>query len=210
MNKKANQKKNKGKAKAKDYFAFREILFLLVSLIQGSLFFILAEQTVSLINSFSLECFSNLIFFYVILFRILQTHLLAAIKYDNKWDVNPFDFILVFITAILEYILFSYEQIQVSNMDVYYITLLVFCVFGAIGYLITYMRTCKNTKNYAKTERIVHMNNILSLVIIAIIYGVFYCNGIINPTSIIIRNIIATTILGRNIYISIKLSRNMY
>ena len=81
----------KGRQNQKQLSFFYEILVLIVSLLHGTLFFSLAEKTIDLINSFTLIGLSYLTFFFAIFLRIFQTHILAAIKYTEKWDFKPLD-----------------------------------------------------------------------------------------------------------------------
>ena len=81
---------------------FKTIFLLLVSLLHGSLFIFLCERTLRMFENFSWQQLSVEVLFYAIFFRMLQTQILAALKYGGVWRVRPFDFILVFVTVLFE------------------------------------------------------------------------------------------------------------
>ena len=187
---------------------FHEILILIVSLLHGSLFFILADQLIDLINSFSFLELSSLIFCFALFFRIFQTHLLAAIKYTEKWSLKPLDFVMVFITALFEYLLFSSEDIQSNGKDVYYHIIFIFCIFGIIGYFVTYKRTYKNYKKSGKKNELkIQAINIFCILFIGLLSIIGYVIYPIYPIITTVMNLFSAFMLFININLSIRLSK---
>ena len=162
---------------------FRDTFLLIVSLLHGSLFFVLGDKTINIINAFNIIDLSRLIFFYSLFFRVFQTHLLAAVKYNVKWTLNPLDFIMVFMTSLFEYLLFSHEKIVVAGTDIYNSLIMFFCLFGFIGYIFTYLKTYKNfDSKEQKTERRIQIINIVCIAVVGILHVIYYYQ--IVPTSL--------------------------
>lgn len=188
---------------------FHEILVLIVSLLHGTLFFILADKLLELINNFSIFRLSVLAFHYSLFLRIFQTHLLAAIKYTKKWVFKPMDFIMVFITALFEYILFYNEKIKSNREDWYYYSIFAFCLFGVIGYYITYQRTRKNYNGDGKrTELRIQFTNIFCILLVNILNLIGYFHIYTNENIVAIMNFSSFFIIMINIYISLNLSKS--
>lgn len=80
---------------------FKTIFLLIISLLYGTLFFFLCENTINIVQQYSKVELSILCLQIAMYFRIIQTHLLAAIKYSKNWRIKSFDFLLIFLTAFL-------------------------------------------------------------------------------------------------------------
>lgn len=146
---------------------FKDAIILMVSLLHGNLFFIIAGNTIELINHFSCYGLSLLLFDYAIFLRVFQTHILAAIKYDKKWKIQPLDYIWLFCTALFEYILFNSKLIDGWNDTIRNYVIIGFCFIGAIGYFLSYNRTKDQYKEAGrKSELIIQSTNIMVLVIV--------------------------------------------
>lgn len=187
---------------------FYEVLILIVSLLHGTLFFLLAEKVIDLINRFSILNLSYIIFFFSLFFRIFQTHLLAAVKYTEKWTFKPMDFVLVFFTALFEYILFSYEQILANSKQWYFYLILSFCFFGIIGYFTTYMRTRNSyEKDKKNLELRIQTINMICIFVIGVLHLICYLklySTVFNPVFV---NFVSAIVLLLNIYFSLLLSK---
>lgn len=187
---------------------FYEVLILIVSLLHGTLFFVLAEKVIDLINQFTMIDLSYLIFFFSLFFRIFQTHLLAAVKYTEKWTFKPMDFVLVFFTALFEYILFSYERISASSKQWYFYLIFAFCFFGIIGYFTTYIRTRNSYKRDKKNlELRIQIINMICIFVIGALHLVCYLKLYPSIFNSIFINFISAIILLLNIYLSLLLSK---
>lgn len=184
---------------------FREVLVLIVSLLHGSLFFVLGDKTIDLINNFSFLKLSFLLFYFSVFFRIFQTHILAAFKYADIWKINPLDFIPVFLSSLFEYLLFMHEHLEIKGYDVYNSLIFIFCGFGLIGYLFTFLKTFSGFS----TEVIVQENKIqtINLICIILIALVHFGNYYLGYPNVFLRNIFSTIILYINIFLSISLSK---
>lgn len=188
---------------------FHESLFLIVSLLHGSLFFLLCEKILDLINNFSLSKASYLLFLFCVFFRIFQTHLLAAIKYTNKWVFKPLDYILVFGTSLFEYLMFSIDRIQKNQHYWYYSLLFLFCFFGVIGYALSYIRTRKSfSLQEKKKERILQCLNILCIILVGAINAIYYFVFYRKDFAIVISNASSSIVLLINILLSLSLSKD--
>ena len=164
--KKRMSKKIRRKSKETKLTFFYEVLVLIVSLLHGTLFFVLAEQAIDLINNFSFWGLSKVVFFFILFLRIFQTHILAAIKYSEKWLFKSMDFILVFLTALFEYILFSSHRILDCGQTWYLLLILIFCIFGISGYGITYLRVRNSYSGNAKRNELrIQIINIICIFI---------------------------------------------
>ncbi len=187
---------------------FYEVLVLIVSLLHGTLFFSLADRTIDLINHFSLLNLSYLLFFFSLFFRIFQTHLLAAVKYTEKWTFKPMDFLLVFFTALFEYILFSKEEIVYDPHKWYFPLIFVFWLFGALGYLTTYIRTRKSYQGKNRTlELRLQIINILCISIIGALHLLCYFEFAPIIFNIIHINLTSFVVFIINIYFSLSFSK---
>lgn len=188
---------------------FYDILVLIVSLLHGTLFFVLADRMIELINNFSVLDLSFLLFFYSLFLRIFQTHILAAVKYTEKWVFRPMDFIMVFSTALFEYLLINNEQIRNSKEEWYYYTIFAFCLFGIIGYFITYRRTCKNYNGIEKSlEMYIQIINIVCILIVGILNSFNYFHLFTQCITVSFVNFFSAGVLVINIYLSLRLSKN--
>lgn len=139
----------------------------MVSLLHGSLFFTIAGNTIELINAFTYYKLSILLFDYAIFLRVFQTHILAAIKYDRKWDIRPLDYVWLFCTALFEYILFNSKEINGWNDTIRNYVIIGFCTVGIIGYALSYFRTKDQYHEHDKaSEQVIQSTNIMFLAII--------------------------------------------
>lgn len=187
---------------------FHEVLVLIVSLLHGTLFFILADKLIELINNFSILKLSFLLFHYSLFLRIFQTHLLAAIKYTKKWVFKPMDFIMVFITALFEYLLFFNERIKFNREEWYYYSIFVFCLFGVFGYYITYRRTFRNYDSNEKTTELrIQLTNIFFILLIDVLNLIGYFHIFTQQSVVAVMNFSSFFAIIINIYISLYLSR---
>lgn len=193
---------------APSYEFFYEILVLIVSLLHGELFFVLVDRTISLINNYSITDLSLLLFFFTLFFRIFQTHLLAAVKYTEKWSFKPLDFILVFITAAFEYIMFCNDRIIHNPTRWYYYSIFCFCVFGIAGYIITYCRTCSRYSGREKPSEIKLqvINGICVFIIGALHFSLYFGIAPLFINQILV-NFASSLILLINIFLSLNMSK---
>lgn len=109
---------------------FKTIILLMVSLLHGSLFIILCDQTLTLIRFPRTVSVAALVMNYAIFLRVFQTHLLAAIKYDSRWKIRPFDFVYVFVTALFEYLLFMHPEASAPDSEFRWAMVVGFSVLG--------------------------------------------------------------------------------
>jgi hypothetical protein len=187
---------------------FRAIFLLIVSLLHGTLFFILGERLIDLLNDYSLEHLSLQVLFFSLFFRILQTHLLAALKYDSAWQIKPYDFVFIFFTALMEYLAFMHESVAPSRDWFLRTVLVIFATFGVVGYSLTYASTRNAIAdlNDRRRERIVQGTNITvvalmgALCLVDLLWRPF-------PAFFVIVNFVVSAALWLNLWISIRLSK---
>lgn len=195
--------------KGKTLSFFYDVLVLIVSLLHGTLFFVLADKLIELINHFSVLELSFLMFFFSLFLRIFQTHILAAVKYTEKWVFRPMDFIMVFSTALFEYLLVNNEKIKNNREEWYYYTIFAFCAFGVIGYFITYRRTYNNYDGIEKfAELHIQMINIVCILIVGILNLFNYFHIFSQCITVPFVNFVSAGVLVLNIYFSLHLSKN--
>ena len=188
---------------------FYDMLVLIVSLIHGTFFFVLAERLVNIINDFSVVRLSYLLFYFSLFLRIFQTHILAAVKYTEKWVFRPMDFLLVFSTALFEYLIFYNEEINNCRQEWYYFTIFAFCLFGTIGYLLTYLRTKNDYNGKEKSdELLIQLINIVCVVVVGVLNLFCYLNVWSQLISVSFVNFSSSILLVLNIYLSLRLSKN--
>lgn len=181
---------------------FKELFILIISILHGELFFIISEHTLLLIDDFNIEWLSKIILFYAVFFRIFQTQILAAIKYDGIWKVRIYDFIIVFITVLFEFIFFKISfSDNVLNMRGH-IFMIIFALFGIFGYYHTYITYKNNVSSDFKNEKKLQIINIMALLIILIIEIIVL--WVTNIKIIIYSNILIAIILYINIFISLS------
>ncbi len=188
---------------------FYDVLVLIVSLLHGTLFFLLADRVIELINNFTVLKLSFLMFFFSLFLRIFQTHILAAVKYTEKWVFRPMDFIMVFFTALFEYLLINNERISNNGEEWYYYTIFAFCLFGVIGYFITYRRTYNHYDGIEKsTELHIQIINFVCILIVGILNLFNYFHIFSQCITVSFVNFFSSGVLVFNIYLSLRLSKN--
>lgn len=189
---------------------YREAFLLIVSLLHGSIFFILADKVIPIIKDFSLLKLSFLLFFFSLFFRIFQTHSLAAISYAGKWKFHPFDFMLVFVTALFEYVLFSLDESTLSKEPIYFHLVCGFALFGIVGYFFTYLKARgKQFPDEQKGEFYIQAINMSCLSVMGVLQELVFDNVIPKePCYISCVNIVSSLILFANIWSSVHLSKN--
>lgn len=151
---------------------FKTIFLLIISLLYGTLFFFLCENTINIVQQYSKVELSILCLQIAMYFRIIQTHLLAAIKYSKSWRIKSFDFLLIFLTAFFEYILIHISELSSDLLTSTPIAILIFAIYGIIGYIISLQRVMQRISD--KTIKIVEIKiqgiNIFVLLVIATMY----------------------------------------
>ena len=180
---------------------YKELFILLISILHGELFFVITDYTVEIINNYNGLQFSKIVLFYAIFFRIFQTQLLAALKYDGIWNVHAFDYIIVFITIFFEYIFFKYYYLANTSNIYGNAFIVLFALFGIFGYLHTYLTYSKSVNYKNKKEKKIQTINIIFLVVIIILELLtilFYSSH-----WIIVSNILVSVMLITNVYISL-------
>lgn len=194
---------------------FKELMVIIVSIIQGLIFTTLAEKFTLLIKDFSLIDMVNIVLCFVILLRIFQTHLLAAYKYIGLWSISIVDLFLIFAIGLFEYVLFSFVDPKNSDYETFYILLLSFSIFGALGYARAYyeISNAELSKEGMVIEKAIQTLNILlsALVAIPCLLVILTYKGIILSLSdldylLVIAPMAIIIIIVSNIYSSLTLS----
>lgn len=185
---------------------FRSLFLLIVSLLHGNIFIALTERVTSQVEPSSGWMFwTTTVFYYVLFFRIIQSQLAAAMKYDSAWRVSPFDYLVVFLTAIFEYVLFTHDRFQWAS-DLFRLRLLLgFSLFGAASYVFTYLRTRDEVGTLERvSER--HIQSLNAGFMLA--SGALVCAAMVRPDllGMVALNLALTTLLLCNIYVSMSLT----
>jgi hypothetical protein len=113
---------------------FKNLTIALVTLIQGLAFNDLATKLVSIIENFDILEFSGFILCFAILIRVTETYVLAGIQYDEDWDSQAIDLLLIFIIGFVEYALFSCIAPGNSNFVKFNYILATFSAIGSLTY----------------------------------------------------------------------------
>lgn len=183
---------------------FKALFLLIISLLHGNLFIALSDRLVSNLPIMTLDQVATFILCYALFFRVLQTQLLAALKYDTAWLFRPFDFLLVFITALFEYIVFVHDRLPWFT-SLHLAGLLVgFALFGILGYATTLVRVRRSLRDSERRrETLIQMINIGVLIVI----GVGYASAVATQRdSMTALNLVASVLLVLNVYSSLLLS----
>jgi len=113
---------------------FKNLFLLLVSLLHGNIFIALVEHSLVLSDKERTGVFWTTGFFNLsIFFRIIQSQIAAATKYAQQWRVGAFDFVVVFLTAMFEYALFTYDRFEWASPETRKWMIGVFAAFGIVG-----------------------------------------------------------------------------
>jgi hypothetical protein len=113
---------------------FKGITIALVTLIQGLAFNDLATKLVSIIDKFNIVDLSGFILCFAILIRVTETYILAGIQYDEDWNTQAIDLLLMFIIGFVEYSLFSCVNPGKSDFIRFNYILSTFSSVGALTY----------------------------------------------------------------------------
>jgi len=144
----------------------------LISIIQGLAFNHLAGRLPEIYADFLVRhdfvVLTHFLLCFVILLRIFQTYLLAALDYD-EWSVNFFDLFLVFVIGALEYLLFSslIAGPRFSAVD-FHLRLSLISIAGVLGYLGALLRLRPTVLEYRAEIRLQAINALGTLAVQAI------------------------------------------
>lgn len=170
---------------------------MLISIIHGSLFFIFLDKMKEIVDSgISFYYFSILLFSFCMFIRVLQSQVLAAIRYEELWNVKTLDIFIIFIIAGFEYFMLHFIS---KSAWTYSILLITFALIGILGYIITFF----SIKKRNSIEAYIQGLNIFILLVIAAISVL----GILSNTTLSysIAYLFNSFFLIVNIYFSIKL-----
>lgn len=141
---------------------FKNLTIALVTLIQGLAFNDLATKLVSIIEKFNILEFSGFILCFAILIRVTETYVLAGIQYDEDWDSQTIDLLLIFIIGFVEYALFSCITPGNSNFVKFNYILATFSAIGSLTYyrVLIKIRNGDLHKNIADPIKRANLNEI--------------------------------------------------
>ena len=148
----------------------------------------------------------------IILFRITQTYITAALAY-SEWKVNLEDIFIIFLLGFIEFFVFSTLDTKIFNVIVYYERLSIITVFAVISYSLAFRKLKKTgNKNY-RLQRNLQFVNIFG-VFIPFLISFFIIIGPVQCESVyVILSDIISVILLFNIYHSLKVTfgdKNQY
>jgi ribosomal protein S18 acetylase RimI-like enzyme len=129
---------NKSRAQNRFYNSWVDIVLTVVSIIQGLAFNDLVVRLPNIYdytvakNDFQL--IASFIFSFVILIRLFQTYVTAALDYD-EWSVNFFDIFLIFIIGAVEYFVFSALVTEQFDIREFHTRVSIISILGIVGYL---------------------------------------------------------------------------
>lgn len=208
MGKNKNRKPKQRSSRIRKNFSddFKSVFIVIATLLQSSIFLLLCDHCIDLINDFSVMKLSYFILHFCVFIRIIQTHLLAAIKYSETWTLFPLDFVLVFLTAMFEYVLIKSDAITQGTQDQKTSVLIMgFCIYGIIGYGITLSRIVHSSDSSTrKRECTLQGWNIAILVFIFILHSIVWISSFSFPFLLV--NFLTSILVGINVYLSMSLS----
>lgn len=128
----------KSRAQSRFYHSWVDIVLTVVSIIQGLAFNDLVVRLPSIyeytISKNDFQLIASFIFSFVILIRLFQTYVTAALDYD-EWSVSFFDIFLIFIIGAVEYFVFSALTTDQFDVQVFHTRVSIISILGIIGYL---------------------------------------------------------------------------
>jgi hypothetical protein len=129
---------------------FFDIVLAVLGIIQGLSLNQLAEKFArgenAIVNSDSILVYADFAFCFLILVRIFQTYLLAALDYSG-WKASFYDIVSIFLVGILEYWIFeSLEKSQIMNHNLLHFRAAVLLVIATLSHLIAFSRILWSTK----------------------------------------------------------------
>ena len=192
---------------------FENIVLLLLSVLHGSLYLELCSNTLNLIKKHDIMSISIIVLQYAVYFRVFQSYILAAIDYKDKWDIKPFDYLIIFLTILPEYFFLKVFEITSYIIPFTCIVLVVFSIAGVATYINAYRKVKGRIRNRIKRrkERKIQMINATSLCVVSTLYItvliIYYSDYHALPyfTGC---NFVTSGILLSNIFTSINLSFN--
>lgn len=129
--------KNKETAVVKVQEAYRSnfvnIVLAVVSIVQGLAFNDLAQRFPKIYSSEDWTVIAHFILCFVLLLRIFQTYVTAALDYEN-WDLGFIDIFIIFVAGLLEYLVFSSLIPGNFNISDFHQRFLILCTLAFIGY----------------------------------------------------------------------------
>lgn len=187
-----------------------DIVLTLVSIIQGLAFSDLAVRLPDIyrytLSNGDFVLITHFFLSFVILLRILQTYVVAALDYD-QWSVSFLDLLLIFVIGFVEYFAFSSLVVQEFDVITFHKRISIISILGIFGYVGAVLRIKKehfsSDKKYWDEIRL-QMINIIGVVSVQLISTYIVCKPGQPPTQYVILAIIATLILICNIFYSIR------
>jgi len=149
------------------------IILAVLSIIQGLAFNNLVIQFPDIYQdwrvSHDLRVVIHFLLSFVLLLRIFQTYLTAALDY-NPWVPNFFDIFIIFVVGALEYFLFSTLKVSAAfGIVQFHSRLSIIALFGIIGYLLAILRIQETLfphyRDYVREVRL-QIANILGVVVV--------------------------------------------
>lgn len=147
---------------------YKSLFLMLLSLLHGVLFFKVADQLVELDYRVDfVESIAWILLCLVVFFRIFQSQVVAALKYDGQWRLKALDFVAVFVVILVEYLLFSSAIIAWLPLRGELLLLSLLSALGVAGYLVTFLRIRSdlNGPRVRRERRIQAINISFSLLI---------------------------------------------
>jgi len=194
------------------YNNFVNIVLAVVSIVQGLAFNDLATRFPKIYPSGDYIIIAHFILCFVLLLRIFQTYVTAALDYDN-WELGFVDIFIIFVVGLLEYFVFSSLVEKDFKISDFHGRLLVLSTLALAGYLRTLRKLYKNRfsgdgvePQYYEAEVRLQCANLLGIVLSQSISIYIWLSAQQTTGTYIFLVILVSLIMGMNIFYSIRIT----
>ncbi len=203
---------NKSRAQSRFYNSWVDIVLTVVSIIQGLAFNDLVVRLPDIyaftVKNNDYQLIASFVFAFVILIRLFQTYVTAALDYD-EWSISFFDLFLIFVIGAVEYFVFSALVPDQFSIKEFHIRVSIISILGIIGYLGAILRLKEELfPSYFDYRKEIQLQSVnITGVILVQAISTFIIFSSPQPAWIYaIGGLISATILLFNVYYSIKMT----
>lgn len=189
------------------------IILAVLSIIQGLAFNNLVVQFPDIYQYWrttgDIRVLIHFVLCFVLLLRIFQTYLTAALDY-NPWTPNLFDVLIIFVVGALEYFLFStLKSLAAFNTVQFQSRLSLISILGIVGYLAALLRIREELfpsyEEYSKEVRLQVINMVGVLVVLCISVLVIAFPAMDVRTQLVLASI-SIMVLTANVLFSLRIT----
>ena len=202
----------RSRAQNRFYSSWVDIVLTVVSIIQGLAFNDLVVRLPAIydytVQNNNYQLIASFVFSFVVLIRLFQTYVTAALDYD-EWSVSFFDIFLIFIIGAVEYFVFS--ALIVDNFDIrdFNRRISIISILGIIGYLGAILRLKEELfPSYFDYRKEIHLQsvNIIGVILVQMSSTFVIFSAQKADWVYALNSLISSIILSFNIYYSLKMT----